>query len=72
MGDLTETQQLLLNTIKDYIQENGYSPSVRELCEILGKNSTATIQFGLKILKRKGYIENRLRRSRTIKVLKWD
>ena len=69
---LTEKQRELFDAIKDYIQENGYSPTIRELCELLGKNSPATIHFGLKILKRKGYIDYVYNRNRTIRIIKGE
>ena len=67
---LTEKQERLYETIRDYILENGYSPSIRELCELIGVRSSATIHYGLGILKRKGYIEYKPKRSRTIVILK--
>lgn len=69
MTDLTEKQLLTLNVVKDYIQEHGYSPTIREICEKCGVNSPATIHASLKILKRKGYIDYVYNRNRTIRVL---
>lgn len=66
---LTEKQELTLNVIKDYIQEHGYSPTIREICVECGVNSPATIHTSLKILKRKGYIDYVYNRNRTIRVL---
>lgn len=68
--DLTEKQRRLYEAIRDYILEYGYSPSMRELCELIGVSSPATIHFGLGILKRKGYIDYKYNRSRTIVILK--
>lgn len=67
---LTESQTDLYIAIRDYIEEYGFSPTLRDLGKILGKNSTATIWAGLKILKRKGYIDYIYNRSRTIKITK--
>jgi len=69
MDKLTKKQQLTLNVVKDYIQEHGYSPTIREICAECGVNSPATIHTSLKILKRKGYIDYVYNRNRTIKVL---
>lgn len=69
MTDLTEKQERTLNAIKDYIQEHGYSPTIREICVECGVNSPATIHTSLKILKRKGYIDYVYNRNRTIRVL---
>ena len=70
MEELTEKQEEMYNAIKDYILFHGYSPSVRDLCEITGKRSTATVLFGLRIFKQKGYISTDEKISRSIKVLK--
>lgn len=69
MTKLTKKQEKTLNIVKDYIQEHGYSPTIREICEICGVNSPATIHQSLKILKRKGYIDYVYNRNRTIRVL---
>lgn len=67
---LTKEQIYVLEQIKEYIDENGYSPSIRELCKITGKSSPATIHYYLKVLKQKGFIEYREKRNRTIRVIK--
>ena len=67
---LTESQMNLYIAIRDYIEEYGFSPTLRDLGKILGKNSTATIWARLKILKRKGYIDYIYNRNRTIKITK--
>lgn len=68
--ELTEIQKNLYEIIKNYIQEYGYSPTVRELCELSGKKSPGTIHATLKILKRKGFIDYIYNRNRTIRILK--
>ena len=68
--NLTNKQAQLYVAIKEFIEEHNYSPSVRELCEILGKRSSGTICPGLHILKRKGYIDFIDKRSRTITIIK--
>jgi repressor LexA len=67
--ELTEKQKELYDTIKDFIDEHTYSPTVRELMEILGKKSPGTIHPGLKILKEKGYIDYQYNRNRTIRII---
>ena len=66
---LTPKQEELYITIKDYIDRNGYSPSIRELCIRLGNNSPATVHAKLKMLKQKGFITYEKGKSRTIKIL---
>lgn len=69
MRDLTEKQQELYETIKEFIDEHTYSPTIRELCELMGGKSPGTIHPGLKILKRKGYIDYEYNRNRTIRII---
>lgn len=66
---MTEKQEILLNAIKDYINEWGYSPTIRELCKITHKKSPGTILPMLKRLRRDGYIDYTDGRNRTIRVL---
>lgn len=47
----------VLSTIGKFIKNYGYSPSIRELCFLSGKNSTTTIHYHLKKLKDAGYID---------------
>lgn len=67
---MTKKQEELYQVIKEFINENGYSPTVRELCEITNKKSPSTTFGKLIQLKKKGYITYVEGKSRTIKILK--
>lgn len=67
---LTEKETQMLGAIKTYIEENGYSPTVRELGEIVGLKSSSTVHNHLKKLETKGYISKMGNFPRTMKVLK--
>lgn len=67
---LTEKDKIAYSAISDFIKENGYPPTVRELSVILGKSSTATIQQRLKSLESKGYIKTTRMGKRTIRLIK--
>ena len=54
---LTERQSVVLGKIYDYILENSYPPSIRDLGRLLGINSPRGISDHLYSLERKGYIE---------------
>ncbi len=69
MEKLTEKQEETFKCIKGYILQHRISPTIRELRDILGKNSTSTIKYSMDILKRKGYIDFEYGKNRTIKVL---
>ena len=66
---MTKTEQLVLEKILDFINENEYPPSVRELCNMMGVSSPATIHHHLKNMKKKGIIDYKEKASRTIKIL---
>lgn len=68
--DLTRVQIEMYVAIKYYIKKNGYSPSVRELGEIVGNSSPSSVFQKLKKLKEKGYIDYKDKRSRTIRIIK--
>lgn len=70
MNDLTEIQKRVYFIIKDFIDQKGYSPSFRELARLNGNNSPATMQFHLRNLRDKGYIDYTDKLSRTIIILK--
>lgn len=69
MEKLTEKQKKTFKAINDYIKQYGFSPTIRELCEMCEVKSPCTIHASLKILKRKGYIDYVYNRNRTIRVL---
>lgn len=54
---LTPKQKKLLEFIKDFIKQKGYSPSYREIAKELKINSTSTIHHYIQSLKQKGYLE---------------
>ena len=47
----------ILNTIITYITEHGYCPSIRELCQLTGIKSTATIQKYINEMLENGLLE---------------
>ncbi len=67
---LTKREKEILNIITDYIKENGYAPSVREMCEITGLKSTSTVHTYLKGLQEKGFIQRKENFPRALRVIK--
>lgn len=51
-----ETQGLILAFIREEIEERGFPPSVREICEAVGLKSTSTVHGHLKRLEKQGLI----------------
>jgi repressor LexA len=56
MKKLSDKQQLVYDHIKQYVKQNGYPPTVREVAEELGCKSASTAQFHMQKLEEMGYI----------------
>ncbi len=69
MEPLTKKQEEVLTVIKKYIAKNGYSPSVREVCEMMNLSSTATVFVHMRHLMNKGYLKQADNKFRTLEVL---
>lgn len=67
---LTGREKEILQTIIDYIEDNEYVPSVREICELVGLKSTSTVHNHLTNLENKGYIERKENSPRALRVVK--
>jgi repressor LexA len=52
----TERQRRILEVIREFTDERGYPPSVREIGERVGLSSSSTVQSHLKTLERRGLI----------------
>lgn len=66
---ITNKQLIVLDFIKKYIAEKGYSPTVREICTGLALKSPATIHDHIKKLELAGLIATDSKKSRTIELL---
>lgn len=69
MKELTARQQQVLHFIQDFTEENVYPPSVREIAEHFSISIKA-VQDHIAALRRKGYLSQSAKRSRSLKVLK--
>jgi repressor LexA len=69
---LTKPQGDLYNWIRNYIQEHGYAPSIREMVKSMDLRSTAPIQSRLKHLRQKGWITWNDGKARTICIVEGD
>ena len=50
--------QLIMDYVNQFIQENGYSPSVREIGAAVGLRSTASVSYHLQALQEKGLLQS--------------
>jgi len=66
---LTEKQQQILDFISAKIEEQGYPPSVREICSAVGLKSTSTVHGYLDRLQKKGFIQKDASKTRAIRIM---
>lgn len=71
-GNLSSKQQLILDFLKKEIKQNGYPPTVREICDAVGLSSTSTVHAHLETLERKGYIRRSPTKNRSTEILEED
>src|SRR5215471_13682534 len=64
---LTDRQRAILDFVNDYVNENGYPPSVRDIGRHFGI-CPATVQDHISALERKGYLQKKKFQSRTLSV----
>ena len=69
MEKLTSRQEDILTAIKKFIAKNGFTPTVREIGEMLNLSSPATSHFHLNKLEEKGYIKRNKQKNRAIELL---
>ncbi len=53
----SDKAQLIVDFVNQFIQENGYSPSVREIGAAVGLSSTASVSYHLQALQAKGLLQ---------------
>lgn len=63
---ITKRQRAVLECIEACIEEKGYGPTVREVCQSLGLSSPSTVHVHLRALEEKGYIKRDPLKSRSI------
>lgn len=67
---LTKKLKKVLTALEDFQQENGYPPSIREICKRTKITSTSVVNYYLEHLEELGYIERDSHVSRGIRLLK--
>ena len=66
MKQLSPMRQKILDYISAYTDDNGYPPSVREICQAVGLRSPSTVHSHLKILQDAGLMEKGEGKTRSI------
>ena len=68
MGKIEEKLNKVHQYIKRYHAENGFPPSVREMCAALNISSTATCQYYIDKLRERGVVSSNPNKKRSISV----
>ena len=66
MGNNKRREREVYSFIESFVEDNGYPPTVREICEALGFASTSTAQYYLKKLENEDMISFGNSKSRAI------
>lgn len=66
MSSLTKRQQQIYDFIESYIDQKGFGPTVREICEAVNLSSPSTVHVHLRTLEEKCYIVRDSLKSRSI------
>lgn len=70
MTGLTKRQSQILALINSFTQSSGHAPSYRELMQVLGLHSTATLHKHIENLKKLGHLKTTARGWRSLKTAK--
>ena len=68
MEPLTKRQLEIINFIRNFIDQNGYAPSYREIAYYFDFSSTGTIAEYISILQEKGYLTKEAMEARAIQL----
>lgn len=66
---VSETRQRVLQFIRDFTDERGYAPTVRDIVKGCNLSSTAVVQHHLNILERQGYLRRDPQVFRSIQLI---
>jgi repressor LexA len=66
---LSERQKKILEVLEKFQEDNGYPPSIREICDLANISSTSVVNYYLDQLQEMNYIERDNRVSRGIRLL---
>lgn len=70
MDSLSEKQRRILEFINEFMVENPFPPTIRDIAHSCGISSTSVVDYNLRILEREGYISRTADVSRGIRLIK--
>ena len=68
-SNLTKRQRQILDFITNFINDNGYAPSIREIGDNFDLSSPATIHAHIENLKNKGFLNTSYNEARSIELI---
>src|SRR5437870_3230209 len=68
MRALSDRQQRMLAFIRDYLEDHGRPPTVREIGLAVGISSTSVVDYNLRVLERDGHLRRERELSRGIEL----
>jgi len=66
---MSKIQKQIFDYVKESINDRGYPPAVREICEAVSLKSTSSVHSHLETLEEKGYIRRDPTKPRTIEII---
>ena len=69
---LTKRQRQIFDFVSEFVEEQGYSPSLEEIAAAFGLSSVATVHKHVKHLVEKGYLRKAWNRSRSVEPVPRD
>ncbi len=70
INKLSERQRNILRFMEKYIEKYGFPPSIREIGEATGTNSTSVVNYNLNKLVHAGYLVRSSQKSRGLRLVK--
>ena len=68
-SNLTERQGQMLDMIRDFVLDNGYPPTIRQIGKSVDISSTSVVTYNLDALQRKGYLVRDRDVSRGLRII---
>jgi len=65
---LTKRQKQILDYLEQFIDENGYAPSYREICQFFGLSSVSTVAEHIETLAHKGFLQKSDNEARSLQL----
>ena len=69
MSELKDKQLLIYEFLKDFTNQKGYPPTVREICKAVGLKSTSSVHGHLKQLEKEGLIKRDPTKPRALEIV---